>query len=88
MSEKRVVKVEFLDHSQVQDIKLDEVKKAQPIRCHAYGELLVEAPSYIIVLCTYQEEVEDSEPQNCAMLILKGAIVNITDLTPKEGENT
>jgi len=80
----KIVKVEFLDHSQFDDSK--KPWEEQPVRCIVYGRLLKETDEYVIVLMYEELNPPDENLNNSGFVILKSTIKNVVYLREEKEE--
>lgn len=86
--ERKILKISYLDHIEVGpgDTTLDEIKRMQPLQCTCIGEVLVETPLYITLLCLYdtpQEGFSTKDLRHFALVILRNTILDMKELVLK-----
>ena len=88
MGERKVLRIEYLDHVQLEHGQdgINEITKAEPLTCIAYGELLRETPVFVTLMSSYDnlsKGFTHKDLRASGVLILKSCIIERKELVPK-----
>jgi len=88
MKERKLLKIEYLDHVSLEhgEDGIEKIRKAEPLICTAYGELLKETPVFVTILHGYDNKGKGfthKDLRASGVLILKSCITERKELVPK-----
>lgn len=76
----RFVRVAYLDHMEFKDCK--DPSHEKPVRCEAYGLLVVEDPEYLQLMWLVGSL---DEPTHQGLVIVRSCVLEVEEFEPKEG---
>ena len=86
--EPKILEIHYLDHVSIEHDEngVGEIRKAEPLCCTAFGQLLRETDVFVTLLCSYDNEKKNFKERDLrayGIVVLKCCIIERKELVSK-----